>query len=96
MTPKMRGALESLKKMHHEADYEADKLVKRIEGEALPKLREGFKAAHGHVDQMGQSVDDILDFAEELKNSNGGELGNSESGYEEQSPLPRSSEVAGK
>lgn len=93
MTAKMRGALESLRKLQHHADYEADKLVKRIEGEARPKLDAGFRAAHASVDSMHSAVDDIVNFAEELKNSNGGELGNSD-GDSQQSP--RSSEVASK
>jgi hypothetical protein len=50
MTPKMRGALEALKKMQHHADYEAEKLTKRIEGETMPALVDGFKVAHSNVD----------------------------------------------
>ncbi len=88
MTPKMRGALDALKKMQHHADEQADKLTKRIHGETLPALDEGFKVANANVDAMHDVVDDIHDFANELKTSNGGD------------PLevsePRSSEVASK
>lgn len=94
MTPKMRGALEALKKMKHHADFEADKLTKRIEGETMPALAEGFKTAHVNVDSMHSIVDDINDFAKELQNSNGGDPLD---GFEQPSSAPpRSSEVANK
>jgi hypothetical protein len=86
MTPKMRGALEALKKMKHHADEQADKLTRRIEDETVPALTDGFRAAHANVDAMHGVVDELNEFAAELKNSNGGDpLDNS---------APRSSEVA--
>ena len=95
MSSKLRGALDSLKKFKHDAEYEADRLVKRVETEGRPLLDQGVKAAHGSLDALHGAVNDIIDFAEELRTSNGGELGNSDSGSE-QSSSPRSSEVAGK
>jgi hypothetical protein len=94
MTPKMRGALEALKKMQHHADEQAVKLTRRIETETMPALNEGFKTAHANVDAMHGVVGDINAFAEELKNNNGGDP---LEGSEEQSNVvshPRSSEVA--
>jgi hypothetical protein len=93
MTSKLRGALDSLKKFQHDAEYEAERLVNRIETEGRPLLDQGVRAAHGSLDAMHGAVTDIIDFAEELRTSNGGELGNSGEGSETQSP-PRSSEVA--
>lgn len=91
MTPKMRGALESLKKMHHHADEQADKLTARIENEVLPKMSEGFKRAHGKIDDLASVVDDMDKFADELLKTNGGDpLDDSE----QSSKPPRSSEVA--
>lgn len=92
MTSKLRGALDSLKRFHHDAEYEAVKLAKRIETEGRPLLEEGVRAAHESIDSMSGTFNEIVDFAKELKTSNGGELGNSE-GDSQQSP-PRSSEVA--
>jgi hypothetical protein len=95
MTPKMRGALEALKKMKHHADFEAEKLAKRIEGETMPALVDGFKVAHANVDAMHSVVDEIKEFADELKNSNGGDpLDDSEK--QSDGGAPRSSEVASK
>jgi hypothetical protein len=90
MTPKMRGALESLRKLQHHADVQAEKLTDRIETEAMPRLNEGFKRAHARVDELGGIVDGIENFVEEL--GNGGPLG----GSDEQSTRlpPRSSEVS--
>lgn len=97
MTPKMRGALEALKKMKHHADEQAIKLTNRIEGETMPALLEGFKTAHANVDAMHGVVDDINEFAEELKNSNGGDpLDDSEQLSGADGSNPRSSEVASK
>jgi hypothetical protein len=91
----MRGALESLKKMRHHADEQAKKLSQRIEGETMPALNEGFKTAHASVDAMHGVVDEINEFANELKNTNGGDPLD---GSETQSEMhaPRSSEVASK
>lgn len=91
MTSKMRGALDALKRFQHDADYEADKLVKRIETEGRPKLKQGMAVAHDSLDKAHGTIDDIIDFADELAKSNGGELGNSESGSGD--APPRSSEV---
>jgi hypothetical protein len=92
-SPKMRGALEALKKMHHHAEEEAVKLTRRIEGETMPALVEGFKTAHANVDGMHGIVDEIKEFADELKKTNGGDpLEDSEKSYTE--VAPRSSDVA--
>ena len=91
MTSKLRGALDAFKKFEHDAGYEAEKLVKRIETEGRPKLAQGMQVAHKSLDNIHGAVDDIINFAEELAKSNGGELGNSD-GDSQQSP-PRSSEV---
>lgn len=90
MTPKMRGALESLKKMQHHADAQADKLTKRIENEVMPKLNKGFAKAHGRIDDLGEVVDGMEKFAEDLIGDNGAPLDDSE----KSSDAPRSSEVA--
>lgn len=94
MTSKLRGALDSLRRFQHDAEYEAERLVKRVETEGRPLLDQGVKAAHASLDGIHGAVNDIIDFAEELRSSNGGELGNS-GGDSSQSP-PRSSEVAGR
>lgn len=89
MTPKMRGALESLKKMQHHADEQATRLTARIENEVMPKLNEGFKRAHGKIEEMNEVVDGMEKFADDLLSHNGGDpLDGSESSS------PRSSEVA--
>jgi hypothetical protein len=93
MTPKMRGALEALRKMQHHADAEADKLVRRIETQTMPALEQGFKSAHTNVDAMHGVVQDIEAFAEELKSSNGGDPLDDSGKSAVVTPL-RSSEVA--
>jgi hypothetical protein len=96
MTPNMRGALESLKKMRHHADEQAKKLTQRIEGETMPALNDGFKVANASVDAMHGVVDEIKDFADELKKSNGGDPLDSGSETQSEEHAPRSSEVAGR
>lgn len=96
MTPKMRGALESLKQLQSHVDVQSDKLTRRINEEVIPKITEQFKKAHGNVDTMVSSVDDISNFGDEIEGqlSNGGlPLDGSETQSDGQ---PRSSEVAGK
>jgi hypothetical protein len=92
MTPKMRGALDSLKQLKSYADDEADKLVRRIHDQSMPALNAAFKTAHGTVDGMHSIVDEIDGFAKELMNHNGGDpLPDSSTASD-----PRSSEVAKK
>ena len=100
MTPKLSGALESLRQLKSYAEDEAVKLTKRIEQEAKPALIDGFKVAHGAVDGMHRVVDDIVDFANELKTTNGGDPLDSSTVQSGSGATPdtgpRSSEVAQK
>lgn len=95
MTPKLSGALESLKKLRSYADDEADKLTRRINGETMPALVDAFKGAHATVDNTHSVVDEIDAFADELKKTNGGDpLDDSEKPLDDVAAHPRSSVVA--
>lgn len=97
MTPKLAGALAELQKLQSFAEDEADKLVKRIHDEAIPKLTSGFQVAHGKVDGLVKGVDDIIGFADGLIGSNGGgPLTDSGAQSQTGAEPPRSSEVASK
>lgn len=94
MTPKLSGALESLKKLRSYADDEADKLTRRINDATMPALVDAFKTAHATVDSTHSIVDEIDGFTDELKKTNGGDpLAYSEKPSDEV-VSPRSSEVA--
>lgn len=95
MTPKLSGALESLKKLRSYADDEADKLTRRINDKTMPALTDAFKTAHATVDSTHSIVDDIEGFTDELKKTNGGDpLDYSDSHSDDNAAHPRSSEVA--
>lgn len=97
MTPKLGEALEALKKLRSFAEFEGEKLTKRITDEATPLLVDTFKGAHVAIDGLHAGVNDIIDFCEELKQvgSNGGGPLDTSSEQSGQS-APRSSEVATK
>lgn len=95
MTPKLSGALDSLKKLKSFAEDEGEKLSKRC-AEVEPHLIKAFQGAHASVNKVVDGVDDIVEFTEALKRTNGGDpLDKSE---EESNIIshPRSSEVAGR
>lgn len=93
MTPKMAGALELLKQLKSAGDDVADKITKRITEETMPALLKASEGAHGTIDSMHTVVDDIDEFTNALKNTNGGDpldTSKTQSG----TVVPRSSEVA--
>lgn len=94
MTPKLSGALESLKKLQSFSDDEADKLTRRINDKTMPALVDAFKNAHATVDSTHSVVDEIDKFATDLKTTNGGDPLDYSEKQSEEVVQPRSSEVA--
>ncbi len=72
MTPKLAGALAALKQLKSTAEDVADKITKRVNEESMPALLAAEKGAHGSIDAVHTIVDDIDEFTEALKGSNGG------------------------
>ena len=95
-TPRMRGAIESLRQLQSFADDEGEKLTRRINDEVMPRLKEGFRTAHGTVDGFVGQVDEIDNFAKELMGHNGGDPLPSDDSSQPLPGGPRSSEVAGR
>jgi hypothetical protein len=94
MTPKMAGALMALKKLKSAAEDEADKITKRVNNEAMPALLEATKGAHGSIDGLKTIVDEVVEFTEALKKTNGADpLDGSETQSGDTASL-RSSDVA--
>lgn len=83
MTPKFRGVTDALKKLQHNLDADASKLLERIESAdarrdtVFKKSQDTVAAAHG-------TLDGIDSFIDELERTNAGPL----------EDAPRSSEVA--
>ncbi len=99
VTPKMRGALESLKQLQSHVDNQSEKLTRRISDEVMPKITQQFTKAHSNVDTMVTSVGEISDFGDEIEGKlhNGGDPldGSKSSSGNTDDKSPRSSEVAG-
>ena len=89
-TSNLRGTLESLKKLKSFVDDESLKLDAAI-ADAVTEVPVAFKAAHDTVSGMRGTVNEISEYLDELKKSNGG--GPLDSSTKES---PRSSEVAQK
>lgn len=73
MTPKLAGALEALKQLKSKAEDVADGVTKRINTVSMPALLAAEKGAHGAIDTVHTVVDEIDEFTDALKGSNGGD-----------------------
>lgn len=72
MTPKLAGALAALKQLKSKAEDVADTITKRVTEESMPALLAAEKGAHGSIDAVHSVVDEIDEFTDALKGSNGG------------------------
>lgn len=76
MTPKIKGLRSALEKLHHNIEFESDKLAKRIETETA-RVPETFKAVNEKIDAQMASVSadlgEVTQYLDDLqKMGNGG------------------------
>jgi hypothetical protein len=87
MTPRFRSITEALKKLQHNLDSDAQKLMQRIET-ADSRRETVFARSHATVAAAHTQLDDVDNFINELERSNQGPL------EQDSAPAPRSSEVS--
>lgn len=89
MTPKLRGALQALEMLKHDAESDADEIVARI-GDLQTRRKAAKAKTHGALDQTANSLGDIEEFVGALEGSNGGPPleGSSESSVDSGSAAP--------
>ena len=93
MTPKLRGVTEAMRKLKSFAEDEGNKLAAKVE-QIGPDLQVAFKSSHDVVDGLRRDVQEMVEFVEDVKRSNGGDPLDASDEQSNVVAHPRSSEVA--